>query len=104
MAPLLATVVTLPLTFFLTIGVMLSPMECDPCTGATLSRFTHSFNIAWRVYIYGLVVPAGMLLTAWALPRRRRHTPLRTTLAALTPCSVVFLYLVFSSILESPSF
>ncbi|MGK5630324.1 hypothetical protein [Streptomyces sp. URMC 123] len=101
-APLLATLVTLPIAFFLTTGAMLAPMGCDPCNGADSARFSESFTVAFRVYLVGLLIPAAMLVTSWALPRRRRHTRARITLAALTPCALVLLYLLFMVMLDYP--
>ncbi|MFE5655427.1 hypothetical protein ACFQ9H_04365 [Streptomyces sp. NPDC056517] len=101
-APLVATVLTLPLAFVAFIGVALSPMACDPCSGPRSAEFSADFVPAFWTFLVGLVLPLGLLVTSWALPRRRRHTARRLTTAALAPLSVVLLYLLFLGLVDWP--
>ncbi|MFD3998119.1 hypothetical protein [Streptomyces sp. NPDC058548] len=101
-APTVATVVTLPLTFVASIGVAFSPMACDPCSAARSAEFSADFVTASLTFLIGLVLPLGLLVTSWALPWRRRHTARRHTTAALAPVSVVLLCLLFLGLIDWP--
>ncbi|WP_406055000.1 hypothetical protein OG462_05545 [Streptomyces sp. NBC_01077] len=101
-APTVATVLTLPLAFVAFICVALSPMACDPCSGARSAEFSADYMPAFWTFLVGLVLPLGLLVTSWALPWRRRHTVRRCTIAALAPVSVVLLSLLFLGLVDWP--
>jgi hypothetical protein len=70
-APLLAMLLTLLMAFFLSIGVGFSGMACDVGSSPEISRCNASVVPAAKVYFYGLLPPAGLLLASWVLPWRR---------------------------------
>ncbi|MER5256053.1 hypothetical protein [Streptomyces sp. NPDC002855] len=102
LSTLLSTLLTLPTAFFALVGAALSPMSCDSCTQAQAARFSPIFDTAFTVFLYGLVIPAVLLLAAWSLPRRRRHAAPRTLLATLAPLSVLALYPPFTRLVDWP--
>ncbi|MFD9074058.1 hypothetical protein [Streptomyces lasiicapitis] len=85
------------------VGVGLSPMPCDSCTEAELDRFGPTFATDFKVFLWGLTVPAGLLLAAWVLPWQQRNKGRRTLLSALAPVSVVVLYLPFAGLVDWPA-
>ncbi|MFE5941432.1 hypothetical protein [Streptomyces sp. NPDC056480] len=101
-APTVATVLTLPLAFVAFIGVALSPMACNPCSGARSAEFSADFVPAFWTFLVGLVLALALLVTSWALPRRRRHTVRRLTAAALAPVSVLLFSLLFLGLVDWP--
>jgi hypothetical protein len=98
-APVMSTLVTLPLVLLTFALVGLSPMSCDPCQGAELRRFEENFEIAWTVYRLGLALPIGLLLTDYIATWRRREAA-RLWLAFLAPPSALIPYMLFASILD----
>lgn len=101
-APLISTVVTLPLAFFTLIYGMLSPMGCDSCTDAEADRFEASFGTAFTVLVCGLVVALILLVVSWCLPRRPDRTASRVLFALLAPVAVFFTYLLFAGLVDLP--
>ncbi|GAA3153940.1 hypothetical protein GCM10010449_84300 [Streptomyces rectiviolaceus] len=77
-------------------------MACDSCTTSEADRFNPSFDTAFTVFLFGLTVPAGLLLAAWALPWQKRHAARRALLAVLAPVSVLALYLLFAGLVDWP--
>ncbi|MFF8835463.1 hypothetical protein [Streptomyces sp. NPDC015130] len=94
-APTAATVVTLPLTCLAFLSVVLDPLSCDACAGANTAAYRAAYLPAFWTFIVGLPLPLGLLVTSWALPRSRRHTSRRRTVALLAPTALVLLYLLF---------
>ncbi|MFF1924092.1 hypothetical protein ACFVW8_26405 [Streptomyces sp. NPDC058221] len=101
-APLISTVLTLPLAFFALIYGMLSPMACDSCSDAEADRFDASFGTAFTVLVCGLVVALILLVVSWCLPRRPDRAPSRGLFALLAPVAVVLDHLLFSGLLDLP--
>lgn len=98
-APVMSTLVTLPLILLTLAPVGLSAMSCDDCQGAELRRFEESLHVAWAVYRLGLALPVGMLLADYIATWRRREAA-RLWLAFLAPPSVFIPYALFASILD----
>ncbi|WP_327355724.1 hypothetical protein [Streptomyces sp. NBC_01304] len=102
LAPLLSTVVTLPLACFAYIVVAFSAMACDSCSDADSERFESSWDIAFPVYGLGHVVTLGLLIAGWTVPAQLRYRGRRVAFAWLAPLSLVALYLVFWGLLDLP--
>lgn len=64
--------------------------------------FEPSFQIGFRVFLLGLLLPTGMLITSWALSRTPRHPTLRTAMAVAAPFTVLLLVVVFNAIVVWP--
>ncbi|MEV7406100.1 hypothetical protein AB0N93_37760 [Streptomyces sp. NPDC091267] len=101
-APLISTVVTLPLAFLTLIWGLLSPMACDSCSDAESDRFDASFDTALTVLVCGLAVALILLVVSWCLPRRPDRAGSRALFALLAPVAVVLAYLLFSGLVELP--
>ncbi len=101
MAPALATALTLQVGFVLGWLVVLTPAVCGPCGGERLERFVASLKFAVVVCGLGLVVPVGLLVVSWALPRRRRYTAGRVICAILAPLALVGLFVLYASLIET---
>lgn len=101
MAPALATALTLQVGFVLGWLVVLTPAVCGSCGGERLERFVASLKFAVVVCGLGLVVPVGLLVVSWALPRRRRYTAGRVTCAILAPLALVGLFVLYASLIET---
>jgi len=101
--PLIATVLTLPGSFFAFVFGGLAPMACDNCDGAEAERFTRGFNTAHTVLHGGLTAAFVILLVSWCLPWNERNVVPRWVLAALAPGTVVLSVLVFASMVPWPS-
>lgn len=98
-APVMSTLVTLPVVL-LTLGLAgISPMSCDPCQGAQLERFDESLDAAWTAYRLGLALPVGLLLADYVATWRRWEAA-RLGLAFLAPFSGLVPYMLFASILD----
>jgi hypothetical protein len=80
----------------------LAPMACDSCNGARLHRFDTSFEQAYAVYRYGLLVPLVLLLAAWGMSRERRNAARRVACALLAPLCVVVLVVLFAALVDWP--
>ncbi|WP_247597672.1 hypothetical protein [Streptomyces sp. RKND-216] len=78
-------------------------MACDSCFGSEADCFEDSFATAFAVFCWNLLVPAGLLVLSWALPRQRRFAALRALVSVLAPVAVVVLYLVFSALVQWPA-
>ena len=95
-APLVSTVITLPLAFAAWFFGALSPMSCDSCSEADADRFDRSFDTAWTVLCTGLLTALAALAACWYLSLRHPRTPGRTTLlATLAPAVVGVTFVTF---------
>ncbi|MFD8572947.1 hypothetical protein [Streptomyces sp. NPDC057694] len=101
-APLLSTLATLPGAFFAYVFAGLSGMACDSCTDAQADRFDPSFDRAFTVFGWGLVVSLLVLATAWLLPWQRRFAGWRIGLAVAAPFVVVFSGIAFGGLVDWP--
>ncbi|MFC7309541.1 hypothetical protein ACFQVC_35690 [Streptomyces monticola] len=102
LAPIIATLVTVPLAYFVYLIAGFSGMACDGCDGATAHAFDSSFDTALSVYSYGLLVPLGLLGASWGLPWQQRYAGRRVLFSGLAPISVVVLFLVFLGLVAWP--
>ncbi|MFJ4770564.1 hypothetical protein ACIP88_15835 [Streptomyces uncialis] len=102
LAPLVSSLVTVPLMLVSLFFAGLSQMACGACTATELDRFEPSFGTAFDVFRYGLLVPAALLLASWFLPWRRRHAATRIVLAVLAPFTVAGPALAFAGLVEWP--
>ncbi|MFF1561157.1 hypothetical protein [Streptomyces sp. NPDC058279] len=101
-APLVATLITLPLGLVALCFAGISPMACDSCNGDEAHSFDDSFAAAFTVFQAGLAVALVLLVTAWALPWQRRHAAKRVVLAALAPSAVVLAWVLFYGMVDWP--
>ncbi len=101
-APLLATLVTVPGALLALGFTMITPMACDECDTAQGDRFDASYYPAFWGFLIGLVLPLGLLLASWCLPWRRRHTARRVVLAVLAPATLLVLVAVFAALVDWP--
>ncbi|WP_328910817.1 hypothetical protein OG230_15580 [Streptomyces sp. NBC_00234] len=101
-APLVSTLVTLPLAFFALVFGALSPMACDSCMDAEADRFDASFGPAWTVLCCGLVLALILLVAAWALPWRPRNAARRVLVTVLAPATVFLTYVTFAALVDWP--
>ncbi|MFE6911773.1 hypothetical protein [Streptomyces erythrochromogenes] len=101
-APLVSTLLTLPMAAVAFFFVGLAPMACDSCGGAVSDRFDDSYNLAFPVFGFGLVVVLVVLLSAWALPWRRGNAAARVWLAVIAPAAVVLDFIVFHGLVDWP--
>ncbi|MFD3542872.1 hypothetical protein ACFWUQ_25740 [Streptomyces sp. NPDC058662] len=101
-APLLSTLLTLPLGTAALFLVGLSPMACDSCDEAASDRFDASYSVASTFFGLALLVAGALLVACWALPRRRRDAARRVGLALAAPGAVVLGYLVFHALVDWP--
>ncbi|MFI1283035.1 hypothetical protein ACH4U5_20150 [Streptomyces sp. NPDC020858] len=101
-APLVSTLLTLPLTAIAFFFVGLSPMACDSCGDAASDRFDASYDIAFPVFGSGLAVVLVLLLATWGLPWQRRYAAARVWFAVSAPSAVVFDFIVFHGLVDWP--
>ncbi|MGW1517732.1 hypothetical protein [Streptomyces sp. NPDC002287] len=101
-APLVSTLLTLPMSLLSLFFAGMSPMACDSCDTAAAHAFDASFQTAWTVFTAGLVVVLVLLVWCWALPWRVRNTARRVGLAFAAPGLVVLDTLVFSALVDWP--
>ncbi|MFB7178168.1 hypothetical protein ACFCYI_10725 [Streptomyces sp. NPDC056257] len=101
-APLVSTLLTLPLAAVAFFFAGLSPMACDSCGEAASDRFHASYGMAFPVFGSGLAVVLVLLLAAWALPWQRRHAAARVWLAVIAPAAVVLDFVVFNGLVDWP--
>ena len=101
-APLVSTLVTVPLGLLVLFFAGLSPMACDSCNGAEADRFDASFAVAFPVVVTGLLLALGLLITSWALPRRVRNAARRVGFALAAPATVCLAGMVFAGLLDTP--
>ncbi|MFJ3927732.1 hypothetical protein [Streptomyces sp. NPDC090022] len=101
-APLLSTLLTLPLGLLSLFVAGLSPMACDSCGEADSDRFDASFETAFPIFGGGLVIVLVLLIATWALPWQRRYAARRVALALWAPGFVVVNYVVFWGLIDWP--
>ncbi|WP_030757854.1 MULTISPECIES: hypothetical protein [unclassified Streptomyces] len=102
LAPLVATLLTLPMAAVAFFFVGLSPMACDSCGDAASDRFDASYDVAFPAFGFGLLVVLAVLVAAWALPWQRRHAAARVWLAVVAPAAVVLDFVVFDGLVDRP--
>ncbi|QES49513.1 hypothetical protein DEJ50_18570 [Streptomyces venezuelae] len=101
-APLATTLLTLPLAFVSLLYAGLSPMACDSCGEQAADAFDASFEIAWPVFMTGLVGVLVLLVWCWALPWRTRNADRRVGIAIAAPAVVLVNAVVFAGLLDLP--
>ncbi|MFD4741602.1 hypothetical protein ACFWNQ_30145 [Streptomyces virginiae] len=101
-APLVATLLTLPMAAVAFFFVGLSPMACDSCGDAASDRFDASYDVAFPAFGFGLLVVLAVLFAAWPLPWQRRHAAARVWLAVVAPAAVVLDFVVFDGLVDRP--
>lgn len=101
-APLISTVVTLPLAFCVLFWGLASAMSCDGCSEAEAHRFDASFGPAFIVLLCGLAGALILLVVSWFLPRRPDRTGKRVLFALLAPVTVVLDCMLFLGLLDTP--
>jgi hypothetical protein len=101
-APLVSTVLTLPLGFFALVFGGLSPMACDSCDSAQSKRFDRSFEPAFTVLQVGIAVSVVLLTVGWCLTGSDRYAGLRRLCVLLTPFTVLVAWAVFESLVDWP--
>ncbi|MER6122266.1 hypothetical protein ABT173_06160 [Streptomyces sp. NPDC001795] len=102
-APLVATVLTVPGSLLAYAFAGLTPMACDACDGAVADRFTRGFDSAYTVLRIGLAAAFVLLLVSWCLPWSERNVVPRRVLAAFAPGTVLVSVLLFASMVPWPS-
>ncbi|MFI8502554.1 hypothetical protein ACIGFK_29230 [Streptomyces sp. NPDC085524] len=101
-APLVSTLLTLPLALASLFFAGISPMACDSCGEQAADAFDASFGIAWPVFMAGLVIVAALLVWCWALPWRKANAARRAGIAIAAPAVVVLNTVVFWALLDLP--
>lgn len=101
-APLISTIVTLPMGLVALFIGGLTPMACDSCNGAAADRFDASFTTAWTVLWIGLVLALIVLIAAWAVPHQVRNAARRVGLALAAPGTVVVTFVAFMALVDWP--
>ncbi|MFE0099105.1 hypothetical protein [Streptomyces sp. NPDC059009] len=101
-APLVASLITLPLMGLAYFSAVFSSMACDACSSAEAGPFESSYEVAFLLLQFGLFVPAGMLVTSWSMPAQRRYEAKRALVAFLAPVVVVFEFLLFMALVDWP--
>ncbi|MFE2169805.1 hypothetical protein ACFXB3_32855 [Streptomyces sp. NPDC059447] len=101
-APLVSTLLTLPLGLMSLFFAGISPMACDSCNGQAAHDFDASFQTAWPLLMAGLVVVAGLLVWCWALPWRKANAARRVGIAIAAPAVAVLNTVVFWALLDLP--
>ena len=101
-APLVGTVLTLPVGLIALAVGGLSPMACDSCEDADAARFDTSFDTAFTVLQLGLAASLALLIAGWCLIGDERAE--RRWLFALLPIGTVLISLMlFLSLVDWPS-
>lgn len=101
-APLISTIVTLPMGLVALFIGGLTPMACDSCNGAAADRFDASFTTAWTVLCIGLILALIVLVAAWAVPHQLRNSARRVGLALTAPATVVVAFVAFMALVDWP--
>ncbi|MET8711453.1 hypothetical protein [Streptomyces californicus] len=101
-APVVSSVVTVPLGLLALVYGALSPMECDSCNGAVAERFHDSWTVGWTVLWIGLLIALAVLIATWAVPHRLRYAPRRFVLALAAPATVVVTFVAFMALVDWP--
>ncbi|WIY76862.1 hypothetical protein [Streptomyces anulatus] len=101
-APLISTIVTLPMGLVALFIGGLTPMACDSCNGAAADRFDASFTTAWTVLWIGLILAPIVLVAAWAVPHQLRYAARRVGLALTAPTVVGVTFVAFMALVDWP--
>lgn len=101
-APLITTIVTLPMALIALFVGGLTPMACDSCNGAAADRFDASFGPAWTVLLVGLLLPLMALIASWATPWQLRNVARRVGLALAAPTTLVVTFVAFMALVDWP--
>ncbi|MER6450485.1 hypothetical protein [Streptomyces venezuelae] len=101
-APLVATLLTLPTAAVALFFAGISPMACDSCGTAASDRFDASYEVAFTVFGFGLLVVLVLLVAAWVLPWQRRYAAARVWCAVAAPATVVLDFAVFHGLVDWP--
>lgn len=101
-APLAATLLTLPLAFLSLLYAGLSPMACDSCGTQAADAFDASFEVAWPVFWVGMAGVLALLVWCWALPWRVGNAAKRVGIALAAPAAVLLNAVVFWALLDLP--
>ncbi len=101
-APLISTLLTLPMGLVALFVGGLTPMACDSCDGAAADRFDASFPTAWTVLWIGLVLTLIVVAASCAVPHRIRPAALRVRLALTAPAPAVATFGTLIAPLASP--
>lgn len=102
MAPLVSTVLTLPLGLLALFIGALSPMACGSCMDAEEDRFQNSFETAWTVLTTGLLLSLTVLAVSWFLPYRQQQAATRVFLAVVAPALVCVTFVTFLGLVDWP--
>ncbi|XUL88635.1 hypothetical protein ACQ86D_19930 [Streptomyces galilaeus] len=102
-APVVATVVTLPMALLALFFGGFAPMACDSCNGAEAESFTRGFNTGFTYLQAGLVIAVVLLLVSWCLPQTEANVFRRRVFAALAPGTVVFSVFLFATLAPWPN-
>ncbi|KOT99365.1 hypothetical protein ADK70_03885 [Streptomyces rimosus subsp. pseudoverticillatus] len=94
-APLVSTIVTVPLALLLFALAGISAMACDSCESAVSHRFDQSLMQSVAELLIGSAVAGVLLVAAWVLPWRQRNAVRRVVFAWLAPCVVGLSFVVF---------
>ncbi len=101
-APLVSTLLTLPMGILSLFYAGMSPMACDSCDTQAAHAFDASFATAWPVFLCGLMLVLVLLGACWILPWERRNAARRAVLALAAPGAVLLNTAVFSALLDLP--
>ncbi|MFI0943808.1 hypothetical protein [Streptomyces sp. NPDC021020] len=101
-APLLSTLVTLPLAAAAWLYGAVSAMSGDPLDGPEADAFDRSFTHGFHLLQTLVGAAAAVLLVSWVLPPRPALRTARTLLALAAPALVVAGFLVFRTTVNWP--
>ncbi|MFJ9340320.1 hypothetical protein ACIRP0_13635 [Streptomyces sp. NPDC101733] len=101
-APLVSTLLTLPLALVAVFFAGISPMACDACGTEESRAFTDSFETAWPLLMSGLLLAGVLLVADWSLPWRRANAGRRVALALAAPGTVLVAVATFWALLDWP--
>ncbi|MET7505289.1 hypothetical protein [Streptomyces microflavus] len=101
-APLITTIVTLPMALIALFVGGLTPMACDSCNGVAADRFDASFGPAWTVLLVGLLLTLMALIASWATPWQLRNVARRVGLALAAPTTLVVTFVAFMALVDWP--
>ncbi|MFD3644993.1 hypothetical protein ACFWVT_26765 [Streptomyces cyaneofuscatus] len=101
-APLVCTLVTLPMGLTALFFGGLTPMSCDSCDGTEAARFDASFVPAWTVLCVGLLLAAMALVASWTVPWQVRNTGRRVGLALAAPATAMVTFVAFMALVDWP--
>ncbi|MEU0360255.1 hypothetical protein [Streptomyces cyaneofuscatus] len=101
-APLVCTLVTLPMGLAALFVGGLTPMACDSCDGTAAARFDASFVPAWTVLCVGLLLAVMVLVASWTVPWQVRNTARRVGLALAAPATTMVTFVAFMALVDWP--